>query len=320
MSLGRAFKLNTGSLMPAVGLGTWLSKPNEVQHAVEVALEAGYRHIDCAHVYGNENEVGLALKNQASKVPRDKIFITSKLWNSYHRPEHVVEGLNKTLKDLGTDYLDLYLMHWPVAFKPGDSLFPTDESKQSVLLDDIDFTETWAAMEKLVETGKVRSIGVSNFNIPRLEKLLKTAKIVPAVNQVELHPYLPQEELVAYCNQKGIHVSAYSPLGNNLRGMKKVIDEEVVVEVAKKNNKTPAQVLISWAVQRGTSVLPKSVTPDRIRSNFEDFVLSDEDFAALNALSKGKNIRYCIPCTFNPRWPVNDVFGDDLEQAKKMDN
>ncbi|KAH8553565.1 NADP-dependent oxidoreductase domain-containing protein [Umbelopsis sp. PMI_123] len=306
MALGRTAKLNTGAQIPLVGLGTWLAKENEVKNATEHAINYGYRHIDCAHVYRNEHEVGQALKNV--KVPREQIFITSKVWNNSHRPDRVEKALDVTLKNLGVSYLDLYLIHWPVAFKPTEDLFPTTADGKVALDDGVTIADTWAAMEKLLDTGKVKAIGVSNFNIEKLEKLKTTAKIIPAVNQVELHPYLPQDDLLEYSQKNGIHLTAYSPLGNNLAGAARVVDDPTVVKVAEKLGKTPAQVLISWAAQRGTSVIPKSVTPSRIESNFHDFELPKEDFEALKQLG-AKNIRYNVPSTYSPAWPV-DVFGD----------
>ncbi|KAJ9195663.1 hypothetical protein DTO164E3_6739 [Paecilomyces variotii] len=302
MSLGRKFKLNSGHEIPAVGLGTWLSKPNEVEDAVEVALRAGYRHIDAAAVYQNEAEVGRGWKK--SGVPRGEIFITSKLWNSHHHPDHVEEGLNKTLKDLQTDYLDLYLIHWPIAFEHSDeTLFPIDPDTKRFRLADIPISDTWAALEKLVKAGKIRSIGISNFTIAETEKLLKTATIHPAVNQIEAHPYLQQPELLKWHKEKNILVVAYSPLGNNIYNLPRVVDDPAIQEIAKKLGKDPAQLLISWAIQRGTAVLPKSVTPARIQSNFQDFVIPDEDFEALNKLDRGQ--RYNFPF----RWG-KDIFGE----------
>jgi L-glyceraldehyde reductase len=201
MASGRSFKLSSGYDMPAVGLGTWLSKPHEVENAVETALRLGYRHIDAAACYLNENEVGNGWKK--SGVPRDQIFITSKLWNTHHHPDHVEEAVNKTLKDLQTDYLDLYLIHWPVAFEhTNETLTPIDPVSKRFRLANIPIADTWAALEKLVDAGKVRSIGVSNFTIEKIEELLKTARIPPAVNQIEAHPYLQQPALHNYLKEK----------------------------------------------------------------------------------------------------------------------
>ncbi|KAJ5532362.1 hypothetical protein N7494_008914 [Penicillium frequentans] len=310
MSLGRTYKLNSGYEIPAVGLGTWLSKPHEVEKAVEHALRSGYRHIDAAACYQNENEVGNGWKK--SGVPREEIFITSKLWNTHHHPDHVEEGLNQTLKDLQTDYVDLYLIHWPVAFEhTNETLTPTDPVTKRFRIADVPVADTWAALEKLVVAGKIRSIGISNFTIDATKKLLETAKIVPATNQIEAHPFLQQPELTKFLQDKNILITAYSPLGNNTFGIPRVIDDPTVAEIAKKLNKDPAQLLISWAVQRGSAVLPKSVTPSRIESNFEDFVIPDAEFEALNKLNR--NARYNYPF----RWGV-DVFGElGAEEAER---
>ncbi|KAG1114593.1 hypothetical protein G6F42_014144 [Rhizopus arrhizus] len=292
MPSSRVFKLNTGAAIPAIGLGTWRSKPEEVYDAVKTAIEAGYRHIDAAFVYGNEKQVGQAIKD--SGVPREELFITTKLWNTCHRPELVQAAFEKSLENLQLEYLDLYLMHWPVSFQPADVKQPRGEDG-IILLDDTHFTTTYAEMEKLIGT-KLRAIGVSNFDIPHLEKLAITAKIPPAVNQVELHPYLPQQDLVEY-------LCAYSPLGSSDSPLMK---DEAIIAIANKYNATTAQILISWGIERGYAVLPKSVTPSRIISNLKDVHLEPQDFESINKLVENHPTRRLGDPYLS--WDV-DVFG-----------
>ncbi|KAI9495456.1 NADP-dependent oxidoreductase domain-containing protein [Zychaea mexicana] len=300
MASGRVFKLNTGATIPCVGLGTWQSKPNEVYEAVLTAIKTGYRHIDTAFVYQNEKEVGQAIKD--SGVPREQLFVTTKLWNTSHRPDLVAKALETSLANLQMDYLDLYLMHWPVSFAESKDIVPKDESG-NILFDDTDFTETYAVMEKL-DGKKVRAIGVSNFSVRNLKKLLNTAKVVPAVNQVELHPFLAQKALVDFCAERGIHMTAYSPLGSTDSPLMK---DSTVAEIAKKYDATPARILLSWGVQRGTSVIPKSVTASRIVENFKDVVLEQADFDKLNSLVT-ESKRLIIPTS----WDREEfIFGED---------
>ncbi|GAA6059701.1 hypothetical protein JCM10212_000229 [Sporobolomyces blumeae] len=275
MSLGKAFQIGTKGLkIPAVGLGTWKSSPGEVSNAVKVAIDTGYRHIDCAAAYKNEKEVSEGIK--ASGIDRDKLFITSKLWNSYHRPEQVEPALDRTLSDLGMSHLDLYLMHWPVAFKEGQDPKTGKPNIDWDLTNDV--YPTWQAMEKLVETGKVKHIGISNFTIPKMERLFGKAKIRPAVNQVELNLHCAQPELVAWAKKNDILLEAYSPLGSTGAPQ---LEDPVVQEIAKAHKTHPANVLISWQVYRGVVCLPKSVTPERIKSNFEDVELTMDEVTEL---------------------------------------
>ncbi|KAL5045730.1 hypothetical protein BDW71DRAFT_198004 [Aspergillus fruticulosus] len=268
----KVYTLNTGDKIPAIGLGTWQSKPNEVREAVKNALLKGYRHIDTALAYGNEAEVGQGIKD--SGVPREEIWITTKLDNTWHH--RVTDGINSSLKDLGVDYVDLYLMHWP------SSTDPNDLKKH---LPDWDFIKTWQEMQKLPATGKVRNIGVSNFGIRNLEKLLNdpSCKIVPAVNQIELHPNNPSPKLVAYNSSKGIHSTGYSCLGSTNSPLYK---DPTLLKLAEKKGKTPQQVLLVWGIQKGWSVIPKSVSKSRIDANFEidGWSLTDEEINELDNL------------------------------------
>ncbi|KAJ1024967.1 hypothetical protein NDA18_004253 [Ustilago nuda] len=316
MSLNKSLTLNDGNKIPQIGLGTWLSKPGEVANAVQVAVKSGYRHLDLAKIYQNQEEIGTALKEIIpSVVKREELFITSKLWNNAHRPENVQAAYEETLNELGLDYLDLYLIHWPVAFVPGNDLVPkTEDGKQTLIDRDVSIVDTWKALIELQKAGKVKSIGVSNFTIEHLDAIINATGVVPAVNQIEAHPLLPQDDLVAYAKQKNIHLTAYSPLGNNLSGKTKIVDYPQVSEVAKKYNADPAQVLIAWGVKRGYSVIPKSVTDSRIKSNFDQIELKDEDYDKVTSLYKElAKVRFNIPFTYAPKWDVN-VFGEDVEK------
>ena len=293
----KTIKLNSGYDMPTIGLGTWKSEPSKVGEAVKYALtEAGYKHIDGAAIYHNEPEVGAVYKEVFKTIKREDIFITSKLWNTNHDPKYVESACRQTLKDLELDYLDLYLMHWGVAFKHGEELEPMKDGK--AVTEKISIRETWESMEKLVGLGLVRSIGVANFTSTMLHDLTTYATIMPAMNQIELHPYNSQQSLVDYCHRLGVTVTAYSPTGRmgvEISNVPRLHEDPIVKKIATKYNKSAPQILINWAIQRGTVVIPKSVTPARIKENIEvfDFELDKTDMAELNSLDKG--LRYVDP-------------------------
>lgn len=301
----RTVKLNSGYSIPVLGLGTWRSEPQEVSKAVEHAIKSGYRQIDGAAIYGNENEVGEGVRN--SGVPRSEIFVTSKLWNTMHASQDVPKGMAKTLKDLQMDYVDLYLMHWPVHLVADASGDIKKNSDGVAINGDTTIEDTWRAMEKLVDEGKAKSIGVSNFNVGNLERILKICRIKPAANEIEAHPLLLQPELFAFMKKNDIVPIAYSSLGNTIYNMPKVIDEPKVKAVADELNKNVANVILSFLVQKGFVVIPKSVTPSRIESNMDLFELPADAYNKLEALDIGR--RYCDP---SKGWGV-DIFGGEAK-------
>lgn len=290
------YKLNTGADIPAVALGTWKSEPGKMKEVIHAALEdAGYRHIDCAAAYGNQAEIGEALQEvfKGGKLKRDELFITSKLWGTHAQPPHVAQGLEQTLKELQVDYVDLYLIHWPITWHPDASSPAKPEDFRPV-----DMASTWKAMEELVESGKAKAIGVSNWSVKKLEDLLKTAKITPAANQIETHPAWRNQKIIDFCKSKSIQIEAYSPLGSDSIELSdpvagdttSLLHHTTVENIAKKMNKSTGQILIRWGLQRGYVVLPKSSNPDRLKQNLDvfDWELSSEDFEALCKLEPQK--------------------------------
>jgi glycerol 2-dehydrogenase (NADP+) len=270
---------------------------------VQTAIKAGYRHLDCAPLYWNEEEIGKALTEvlKETGIPRSELFITTKLWSSQH--SQVETALRKSLADLQLDYVDLYLMHWPVSLPPNDPSAPNfGKEDRTVHAQDWDFTKTWAEMEKLLDTGLVKAIGVANFSTVNLEKLLQTAKVTPAVNQTELHPLLPQDKLNEYCTGHGIHQTAFGPLGGKGSTLH---THPTVLKIAEEHKGTSAQVLLSWGVSRGWSVIPKSVTEARIQANLQIFELSGLQVKKLDQLAKTEGRRFN-----RPNWGTV-VFHDD---------
>ncbi|KAJ1301120.1 hypothetical protein OPQ81_003533 [Rhizoctonia solani] len=303
LKLPSHYTLPSGDQIPSVALGTWKAPRGQVGDAIKTALKAGYRHIDGAWIYRNEEEVGQAIKE--SGIDRKDLWLTSKLWNSFHKPEDVEPVLDETLKHLRTDYLDLYLIHWPVAFKePG----PNGEIRV-----DYELTEnplpTWKKLEEMVAKGKIRNIGVSNFNVRRLTNLTNAPdiRIKPAINQVELNFFNPQPELVKWSKENNVLLESYSPLGSNDQ-VGESLKNPVVQGIAKELDITPAQVIISWHVQRGTVVLPKSVTPSRVEENIHIFKLPEEQFNKLEkAATSHPQHRVVDP---SKSWGI-DIFEDE---------
>ncbi|XP_018646060.1 aldo-keto reductase, putative [Schistosoma mansoni] len=282
-----SLKMNNGRSIPIIGLGTWNSPPGEVGVAVKKALEVGYRHLDCAYVYRNEAEIGGALECslKSLNLKREDVFVTSKLWNTFFRPEHVRKACEETLKNLRLKYLDLYLIHWPVPFQE---------------------------MEKLVDDGLVKSIGLSNFNKRQIENILKHCRIKPANLQIEIHANFPNIQLVEYAQSIGLTVTAYAPLGSPAAspGRVDLLMEPWVLQIAKHHGKTPAQVLLRYLIQRNLIIVPKSVTPKRIEENFGvfDFQLSKEEMHELN--TKGLNERQfkLLKMANHSEYPFKDAY------------
>jgi len=296
-----SFKFSNGDEIPVMGLGTWLSKANEAYEAVLAAIKMGYRHIDCAYIYRNEKEIGRALQDafMSGIVKREDLFITSKLWNSDHALERVEVAVRKSLRDLQLDYLDLYLIHWPIAFKTKHEM--ANDASDLVPLDEMPISETWKGMEKIQKLGLTKHIGVSNFNVPKLKSLIANAKVRPEMNQVELHPYFQQNELVDFCSQNDILVTAFSPLGSRhlMNSEAGLTSEKTIIEIAEKHACSPTQVLLAWGMLRGTIVIPKSVHIERIKDNFESLnvSLNSQEMDEINALERNLRVAkgsYCV--------------------------
>lgn len=302
-----------------IGLGTWKSDLSTMVKVVDSAISSGYRHIDCAAVYGNECQVGQALQHSLSHsaVERQDLWITSKLWNDNQKAEHVRPACLSTLADLQLDYLDLYVIHWPIAFRHG--VRSPASREDFVPRNELALKETWLAMEALQKEGLVKNIGVSNFNISHLKEIMSVASVVPSVNQVESHPYLQQRELLGFCQQQGIHMTAYSPLGSSGRSAElRSADERMILEdatiqrIAARRGASSAQVLLAWQIQRGVSVIPKSSSPTRLAENLAAALLElteqdNSEIAAINIVQR----YFSLSSWFGAESPysLSDVWG-----------
>jgi alcohol dehydrogenase (NADP+) len=275
---------NGSGAIPALGFGTLIPDPIATKNATKAALEAGFRALDTAERYRTEKEVGEAMKEvfEAGKIKREDVFVATKLWNTNHRPERVKPAFEASLKKLHLDYLDLYLIHTPFAFKPGDTLDPRDENGNVIYDRGVKLSDTWGAVEKLVDEGKCKAIGLSDIGLEKLKEIFEAASIKPAVVHVESHPYLPQWDLLDYCRKNGIVLQAFAAIGHSSEP--NLLADPVITAIARRVNKTPAQVLLAWAIQRGTALLTTSKTLSRIKENFEVSTLPED---AMREISEG---------------------------------
>lgn len=324
----KTITLNTGSAFPTLGLGCWKIPKPLCGDIVQEAIQAGVRHFDCACDYGNEAEIGAGLRTAVDRglTTREDVWVTSKLWNTYHEPKYVRAACERSLKDLQLDVLDLYLVHFPIALAyvpfeeryPPEWLFDPNAENPAMKPISVPYADTWGAMEELVDAGLVKNIGVCNLNISLLRDVLSYARIRPAVHQVELHPYLTQERLLRYCQQEHIAVTAFSPLGADsyipldmASADEAVMRHATVIRIAEAHGKSPAQVVLRWAVQRGTVPIPKTQTPARLSENINiyDFSLTEAEMTSINALDQKKRFNdpgHFGEIAFNTFYPIFD--------------
>ncbi|XP_055320009.1 1,5-anhydro-D-fructose reductase-like [Sitodiplosis mosellana] len=324
--LAPTIRLSSGYDIPVIGLGTFESTAGDAEQAVKDAIDAGYRHIDTAFLYGNEVEVGNAIRAKIDEgvIKREDIFITTKLWSTFHEPEQVEKAFQRSFDNLNLGYIDLYLIHYPVSYRrvlqnirlPSDDVnafyvFPVDKDGKSQTTD-VDYVDTWLAMEKLVQSGRVRSIGISNFNSVQTDRILSIATIKPVTNQIECHPNLNQRKLINFSGQRNITITAYSPLGrpHTQSGKKLAISDPKVLELAQKYRKTPAQVVLRYTLQNGAIIIPKSTNKNRIQENFNifDFELSDTDMQIMHDLNNNYRLINFESDKDNKNYPFNIDF------------
>ncbi|KAL3119934.1 hypothetical protein niasHT_007062 [Heterodera trifolii] len=321
-----SLSLNSGFPMPQIGFGTWMCKPTEVNEIVKNAIRNGYRHLDCAFIYQNQSEIGAALKEmvQHGEIKREDLFITSKVWNTFHSFDAALANVHKSLEQLGLDYLDLCLIHWPMGYKEGTELFPKDAEGQKVFLSDVDFLDTWRALEKAVALGKVRSIGVSNFNSAQIQRIIDNCNIRPSVLQTECHVFFQQKKLRTFCKNNGIHFVASCPLGssadNSFRKSEypSVFEHPTISEIASLLQKSNAQVALRFLTQFGVGVVPRSSDAQRQRQNLDifGFSLNDQQMAQIEALDTGKRILYLTVSAHSPHFPFGTDCPDDRGQTE----
>nr|CAI5823891.1 unnamed protein product [Callosobruchus analis] len=309
-------RLNNGQKCPVLGLGTWMSAPGEVKEAVKYAIDVGYRHIDCAWLYGNEKEIGEGIREKINDgtVKREDLFIVTKLWNIFHEKEKVVPACRESLKNFGLDYVDLYLIHWPCAQKHTGKIDIHLPFKDAVNIE-YDFVETWRGMEECVELGLTKSIGLSNFNSKQVQRILDAAVIKPVMNQIEVSPNLNQKKLIKFCKDRQIEITAYSPFGSPARSWAKPedpvisLDDPKLIKIGNKYGKTSSQVILRYLIQLGTIPIPKSTNRDRIKLNIQvfDFELTPEDMNILDSYNCDGRAIHAEELKDSPDYPFKGV-------------